>query len=54
MTQTDKTARTGTRGAETAAPGEVQEAELPEDRQGQEDIDDIDGTSSSPNWAFHG
>ena len=42
MEQTDKTARADTRGAETAAPGEVQAAELPEDRPGQEDIDDID------------
>ena len=40
MTQTDKTARTGTQGAEPAAPDEVQEAEFPKDRH-QEDIDDI-------------
>ena len=42
MAQTDTTARAGTRGAKTAAPGEVQAAELREDRPGQEDIEDID------------
>ena len=42
MTQTDTTERAGTRGAETATRGEEQAAELPEDRPGQGDIDDID------------
>jgi hypothetical protein len=39
MTQTDQTTPTDTLGSEMAAPGEVQTAELPEDHQGQEDID---------------